>query len=88
VCGVEVRGAKVLLARRGEAVTAFDNACAHLGLELDDGTVRDGVLTCVHHGFRYDLATGECLTASTVALQSHPVRVVDGRVQVHRSLEG
>jgi nitrite reductase/ring-hydroxylating ferredoxin subunit/Fe-S cluster biogenesis protein NfuA len=82
VRAVEVRGEKVLLARKGDAVTCFQNACAHLGLELDDGEVHNGILTCPHHGFQYDLETGECLTASTVALQPHPVRVANGRVHV------
>ncbi len=86
VRAVEVRGEKVLLARNGDAVTCFQNACAHLGLELDDGEVKGGILTCPHHGFQYDLSSGECLTASTVALQPHPVRVANGRVHVKLEL--
>jgi Fe-S cluster biogenesis protein NfuA/nitrite reductase/ring-hydroxylating ferredoxin subunit len=73
---------KLLLARRGGAVTCFDNACAHLGFALDDGEVADGVLTCMHHGFQYDLATGECLSAPAIALATHPARVVATRVEV------
>jgi len=79
---VELGGRRLVVARRGAAVTCFDNACAHLGLALDDGELDGGVLTCLHHGFRYDLATGECLTAPSVALQSHPARVVGTRVEV------
>jgi Fe-S cluster biogenesis protein NfuA/nitrite reductase/ring-hydroxylating ferredoxin subunit len=82
VRALAIGGRALLLARRGGAVTCFDNACAHLGMPLDDGELADGVLTCLHHGFRYDLATGECLTAPTVALASHPARVVGARVEV------
>jgi nitrite reductase/ring-hydroxylating ferredoxin subunit/Fe-S cluster biogenesis protein NfuA len=82
VRAVELRGEHLLLARRGERVTCFDNACAHLGLTLDDGEVRDGVLTCPHHGFQYDLDSGECLTATTVQLSPRPVRVTGARVEV------
>lgn len=77
-----VGGQRLLLTRRGGVVSCFENACAHLGLTLDEGTVHDGVITCPHHGFQYDLATGECLTASTVALQAHAVRLVGDRVEV------
>jgi Fe-S cluster biogenesis protein NfuA/nitrite reductase/ring-hydroxylating ferredoxin subunit len=73
---------RLLVTRRGRAVTCFDNACAHLGLALDDGELDRGTLTCAHHGFQYDLATGECLTAPSVALASHPARVLASRVEV------
>lgn len=75
-------GEKILLSRRGSIVTCFQNACAHLGLALDDGEVSDGIVTCPYHGFRYDLASGECLTAPAVQLQPHAVRVIGNRVEV------
>jgi nitrite reductase/ring-hydroxylating ferredoxin subunit/Fe-S cluster biogenesis protein NfuA len=78
----ELQGRKILLARIGTNVTCFTNACAHLGLPLDAGEVRDGIITCPHHDFQYDLASGECLTAPEVALHPHAVRVVNGCVEV------
>jgi nitrite reductase/ring-hydroxylating ferredoxin subunit/Fe-S cluster biogenesis protein NfuA len=75
-------GEKILLSRRGSIVTCFQNACAHLGLALDDGEVEDGIVTCPYHGFRYDLSSGECLTAPAVQLQPHAVRVVGSRIEV------
>ena len=82
VRGVVVDGEKLLLARRGAQVTCFKNACAHLGLPMHDGEVEKGILRCPHHGFEYDLASGECLTAPTVQLQPHPVRVAGANVEV------
>lgn len=78
----EIDGENILLSRHGSIVTCFQNACAHLGLELDGGMVDDGIVTCPHHGFRYDLASGECLTAPAVQLRPHAVRVVGERVEV------
>lgn len=77
-----LEGEKLLLSRRGSIVTCFQNACAHLGLALDDGEVQDGIITCPYHGFRYDLSSGECLTAPAVQLQPHAVRVIGNRVEV------
>jgi len=82
VRALAIDSCRVLLARRGDAVSCFMNSCAHLGLPLDDGSLEAGVLTCRHHGFRYDLSTGECLTAPAVALETLPVRVVAGRIEV------
>lgn len=82
VLSLVVGGEKVLLSRRGTMVTCFQNACAHLGFPLHDGDVEAGIITCPHHGFRYDLASGECLTAPEVQLQAHAVRVTGGKVEI------
>lgn len=75
----------VLLSRNGAVVACFENACAHLGMQMDMGEVEDGILTCPYHGFQYDLRSGECLTAPEVQLQAHAVRVVGDRVEVRLS---
>lgn len=82
ICTRTVGGESVILSRQGAIVSCFQNACAHLGQEIDGGTVENGIITCPWHGFQYDLATGECLTAPEVQLQSHGVKVVGNRVEV------
>ena len=77
-----VKGRSVLLYREGDEVSCVDNACAHLGMPLEMGAVADGVITCAYHGFRYLLATGECLTAPEVQLKVHAVRVKGVSVEV------
>ena len=77
-----VNGEKLLLFRRGSVVSCFQNACAHLGFPIHDGEIEDGIIACPHHGFRYDLTTGECLTAPEVQLQPHAVRVIGSRVEI------
>ena len=78
----ELEGRSLLLSRSGAQVSCFDNACAHLGMPLDDGSVHAGVLTCPHHGFRFSLESGECLTVPEVQLVTHAVRVTHGVVEV------
>jgi nitrite reductase/ring-hydroxylating ferredoxin subunit/Fe-S cluster biogenesis protein NfuA len=72
----------VLVARVGDVVAAYLNACAHLSLPIHDGEVENGVITCPYHGFQYLLASGECITAKEVQLQPYPVRVIGSRVEV------
>ncbi|MFA5970531.1 MAG: NifU family protein [Sphingomonas sp.] len=72
---VELEGRSLLLSRFGDTVTCFENACAHLGMPMDEAGIEDGIITCPHHGFRYALESGECLTAPEVQLQPHAVRV-------------
>jgi nitrite reductase/ring-hydroxylating ferredoxin subunit/Fe-S cluster biogenesis protein NfuA len=79
---VEVKDRSLLLSRFGDRVTCFENACAHMGLPLDDGEIGERLITCPHHGFRYSLESGECLTVPEVQLQPLPVRLVGDRIEV------
>ncbi|HZD66052.1 MAG TPA: Rieske 2Fe-2S domain-containing protein, partial [Acidimicrobiales bacterium] len=48
--------------------------CPHLGGDLVRfGEVEDGVLTCTVHGWKFELATGRCLTSDTLCLDSRPL---------------
>ena len=77
-----IKNRSVLLSKTGSSVSCFDNQCAHLGMPLEMGTVKDGIITCSYHGFQYLLQTGECLTAPEVQLKVHAVRVVGTHVEV------
>lgn len=79
---VEIAGQSVILTRFTDTVSCFRNACAHMALEMTQGEIRDTILTCPHHGFRYALESGECLTAPEVQLQPHAVRVKGANIEV------
>ena len=79
---VVVAGHSIILSRVDDEVSCFENACAHLGMPMDMGEVKDGILICPHHLFEYLLKTGECLTAPEVQLETHAVRVMKDRVEV------
>lgn len=78
----QIKNRSVLLSKRGDTVSCFDNQCAHLGMPLEMGEVQDGVIKCPYHGFQYLLQTGECLTAPEVQLKVHAVKVTGARVHV------
>lgn len=56
-------------------IMAFRNQCPHMGHPLDRGLVDGNFITCPGHGFRFDLTSGECITAPHVQLEPFPVRV-------------
>lgn len=72
----------ILLVRLEGKVMAYRNECPHMGMPLDTGMVDGGVITCPWHGFRFDLSSGECLTAPHVQLEPFPVRVEGRRVWI------
>jgi Fe-S cluster biogenesis protein NfuA/nitrite reductase/ring-hydroxylating ferredoxin subunit len=85
VLALELEGHSLLLSRLGTSVSCFENACAHLGMPLDGGEICDAVITCPHHGFRFALESGECLTVPEVQLQTHAARVRGDEVEVRFS---
>lgn len=58
---------------------AIDNLCIHAGAPLSEGFLDEEKcqVTCNWHGWKYDIATGKCLThpRQDVFLNSYPVIV-------------
>jgi toluene monooxygenase system ferredoxin subunit len=80
--GCVVDGRKVLVARRGAEVLAYEDRCAHLGVPLSQGRLEGDVLTCSAHEWTYDLRTGRGLNPASACLKRFPVKVEDGQVWV------
>lgn len=53
-----VEGHTLALFDYGGQVYAVDNRCPHMGFPLNQGSVKDGILTCHWHHARFDLASG------------------------------
>lgn len=58
VC-VAVADGRAVVVRVGDEVHAYHNRCLHQDSPLAGGWVRDGVLQCPQHFWRYDVATGD-----------------------------
>lgn len=78
---VAVADGRVLLTKVDGEVRAYENSCLHQQTPLDGGFVRDGVLTCPMHFWRYRLADGSHL-GSRRALPRYDVEVDDDTVTV------
>ncbi|RDH78327.1 hypothetical protein DVS77_10525 [Mycolicibacterium moriokaense] len=78
------REVSVLVVNLDGRLTAYVNECAHEALPLDNAVLdsSNGTLTCPWHGFCYDAASGECLTAPAAQLEQLPLRVDEGRIWV------
>lgn len=74
---VAVGDGRVVVVRVGDELRAFENRCLHQDSELDGGIVRDGVLSCPLHFWRYRADDGS-LIGSTRSLPRFPVDIVDG----------
>ena len=77
---INAKGRQVAVFRIGaEDVYAVDNQCPHEGYPLIKGTVKECVLTCPWHNFKFNLTDGECIKGSE-AVGTYPVRILENRI--------
>lgn len=62
--------------RRG--YVGMENRCPHAGAPLDGGRLKREELTCLWHGWRFDLESGACLTPGGAPLTLIPLRIEEG----------
>lgn len=59
-------------------IHAVDNRCPHMGFPLNQGTVKDGILTCHWHHARFDLMNGGTFDQWAGDVTSFPVEIRNG----------
>jgi nitrite reductase/ring-hydroxylating ferredoxin subunit len=59
-------------------IYAVDNRCPHMGFPLNQGTVKDGILTCHWHHARFDLMNGGTFDQWAGDVTSFPVETRNG----------
>jgi nitrite reductase/ring-hydroxylating ferredoxin subunit len=72
---------RIALFRTPRGVFACDNRCPHQGYALVRGDVRNGVLTCAWHSWKFELGSGTCQHGGE-NIRTYPVLVRDGQVFV------
>lgn len=66
----------------GDEFHAVDGICLHAGGPIAQGALSGCVVTCPWHGWQYDVQTGQHCLTPRLKLDSFPVRVVDGQVEI------
>jgi toluene monooxygenase system ferredoxin subunit len=79
---VQVERVKVLVANLDGSVVAYENRCAHLGMELSKGRLEGSVLTCSAHHWTYDLCDGRGLNPGNCQLRRFPIKIEGGAIHV------
>lgn len=79
---VEAAGRRIAVFNDGGHLRAIDDACAHKGSTLSDGVVRNGVVTCSAHLWRFDLETGRRTDAPGFTQETFEVLIEDDVVVV------
>jgi toluene monooxygenase system ferredoxin subunit len=82
--GLQVDGVKVLLVNVDGSLVAYEDRCAHQGVELSRGKLEhaQGTLTCSAHAWQYDIRTGTSLNPKGAELRRLPVKIEGGAIWV------
>lgn len=76
----EHEGTAIVVIRRAAAIHAYLDSCPHAHWPISQGEICGQVLECAGHGWRFDLATGRCLTAPAYRLRTVSAMVSKGQV--------
>jgi nitrite reductase/ring-hydroxylating ferredoxin subunit len=60
-------------------IHAIDNRCPHEGYPLSTGMLKDGILTCEWHNWKFRLCDGVCILGGE-DVRHYPVRVDEGAI--------
>lgn len=71
--------------QRDGKLFATDGACPHRNGPLADGIVGGGKVICPFHAWKFDLATGHCVSGDTAKLRTYPIHEVQGRLVIDLS---
>lgn len=70
----------VAIFRTEQGLRAISNVCTHEDGPLGEGEVKDCVVACPYHDWRFDLSTGECLSHPGREVATFAVRESEGIV--------
>ncbi len=73
--GVVQEGFKVFLCNVNGNIYAYEDRCAHQGVELSRGCLKGNVLICSAHEWEYDVCSGQGVNPKGAWLKALPVKV-------------
>ena len=79
---VRVKGRSILLAKKGGQIFGISNSCPHMGCSLDKGILRDYMVMCPCHGWKFDVRNGQYDEIKEIALVSYRCKIQNGKVLV------
>ncbi len=82
---VDVSGIPAVLLKDGKSMYAIAATCSHQAGPLDEGTVKDGIVTCPWHGSGFCMADGSVMNGPAVYAQPiFALRVRNGKIELRR----
>ncbi|HEX9261378.1 MAG TPA: Rieske (2Fe-2S) protein [Candidatus Bathyarchaeia archaeon] len=79
---VRVKGKPILLVRKGNKVFGVSNSCPHMGCAFEGGILRDFLIMCPCHGWKFDIRTGKYEENEATMLETYRCIIQNGRIYI------
>ncbi len=79
---VSPQGLQILLVKKGDAVFAFSNKCAHMACPLSAGLLEEDTIMCSCHEWSFNIKTGEFLLAPEIKIPTYEVKASEGDLYI------
>lgn len=73
-------GLPVLLIKKAGRFYGISNKCAHLACGMEGGVLKEYVLQCPCHAWKYDIRTGAFLDAAEIKIPVYELKVSEGNI--------
>jgi len=77
---VRVKGKHILLVRQGGEVFGLSNRCPHMGCTFEGGLLRDYLVMCPCHGWKFDIRNGQYTENAQTTLQTYLCKIENGKI--------
>jgi nitrite reductase/ring-hydroxylating ferredoxin subunit len=74
------KGLPVLLIKNAGEIYAISNKCAHMACALAGGTLKDFIIKCPCHDWKFDIRTGEFLDAKEIKIPVYEWKLSEGKI--------
>ena len=81
--GFEVGFDKIVICNTGQSFYAVPDECTHESMPLNQGRLHGNILTCPHHGARFDVTDGSVThPPAIVPIETYELKVENGEIFV------
>ena len=82
---IDAEGRSVAVFNIGGAFHAIDNACAHQGGPLGEGSLDGTIVTCPWHHWSYDVTTGRTTMSEEIGVKRYSIELREEDVYLDAS---
>jgi len=79
---VRVKGRAILIVRQTGQIFAIENRCPHMGCSFEKGILREYMIMCPCHGWKFDIRNGQYELIKEIALETYVCKIQNGRVYI------
>jgi nitrite reductase/ring-hydroxylating ferredoxin subunit len=80
--GVRIKGKTILLVRQGGEVFGMSNLCPHMSCSFENGILRDYLVMCPCHGWKFDVRNGQYIDNPQTVVQTYRCKIEAGKISV------